>query len=108
MSNPDLIVIGGGIVGLATAMSLQQRYGDLSVMVVEAESQVSRHQSGHNSGVLHAGIYYKPGSQKALLCRAGKALMEQFCTENSIAWDRCGKVVVVWNAIERRKIPFHP
>jgi L-2-hydroxyglutarate oxidase len=100
LSNTDLVVVGGGIVGLATAMSIQQRYADTRVTVVEAEGRVSEHQSGHNSGVLHAGIYYKPGSQKAILCRAGKASMEEFCTENSIAWDRCGKVVVATTAQE--------
>lgn len=90
----DLVIIGGGIVGVATAMKLVERHGDLSVMVVETERHVAAHQTGHNSGVLHSGIYYKPGSEKALNCRRGKQLMEAFCTEHSIAWDRCGKVVV--------------
>ncbi len=94
MPNPDVIVIGGGIVGLATAMTFQIRYPDQEVCVVEAEGRVSEHQSGHNSGVLHAGIYYKPGSQKAVLCRAGKSAMETFCSEHTIPWDRCGKIVV--------------
>lgn len=75
-------------------MRLQQRYPGSAVTVVEAEGRVSEHQSGHNSGVLHSGIYYQPGSQKALLCRAGKRQMEQFCTEHGIPWERCGKVVV--------------
>ena len=94
MDRTDVVVVGGGIVGLATAMTIQERFEDLKVAIVEAETRVSEHQSGHNSGVLHAGIYYKPGSAKALNCRAGKAAMEQFCSEHSIAWDRCGKVVV--------------
>ena len=94
MPNSDVVVIGGGILGLATAMTFQNRHPNLGVCVVEAEGRVSEHQSGHNSGVLHAGLYYKPGSQKATLCRAGKAAMEQFCTEHAIPWDRCGKVVV--------------
>lgn len=94
MDKPDLVVIGGGIIGLATAMKLQQRYPDLRVTVVETEKRVGQHQTGHNSGVLHSGIYYKPGSLKALNCRQGKAAMEAFCTEHAIDWDRCGKVVV--------------
>ena len=92
--NSDIAIIGGGIVGLATALSIQRRHPGQRLAVVEAEEQVSQHQSGHNSGVLHAGLYYKPGSRKAILCRAGKAAMEQFCSEHAIPWDRCGKVVV--------------
>jgi len=90
----DIVIVGGGIVGLATAMRVQIRNPDLAVTVVEAEGRVSEHQSGHNSGVLHSGLYYKPGSQKAVLCRAGKQQMEDFCSEHSVHWDRCGKVVV--------------
>lgn len=96
----DVAVIGGGIVGLATAMTLQQRASDLRVVVLEAERDISMHQSGHNSGVLHSGIYYKPGSVKATTCRSGKRLMEQFCGTHQIAWDRCGKIVVATNAGE--------
>ncbi len=96
----DIVVIGGGIVGLATAMKLAERDPFLSIAVVEAESEVAFHQSGHNSGVLHSGIYYKPGSIKAVTCRRGKAMMEAFCDEESISWDRCGKVVVATNQQE--------
>ncbi len=96
----DIVIVGGGIVGLATALKVREKFPDLTVTVVEAEADVGRHQSGHNSGVLHSGIYYKPGSEKARNCRLGKAAMEQFCTEHSIAWDRCGKVVVATNAAE--------
>lgn len=92
--NADFIVIGGGIVGLAVARELQRTSPDASVHVIEAESDVAQHQSGHNSGVIHSGIYYKPGSQKALNCRHGKALMETFCREHDVPWERCGKVVV--------------
>ena len=94
MQHPDVVIIGGGIVGLATAFKIQQRHSDLRISIVEAEKRVAEHQTGHNSGVLHSGIYYKPGSLKALNCRAGKAAMEAFCDEHSIPWDRCGKVVV--------------
>ena len=94
IEKPDVVIVGGGIVGLATAMKLQQRHSDLRIAVVEAEGGVGKHQSGHNSGVLHSGIYYKPGSNKAVTCRAGKAEMQDFCNEHAISWDRCGKVVV--------------
>ncbi len=94
MEKSDFVIIGGGIIGLATAMKLGQKYSDRSVTLVEAEPRVSEHQSGHNSGVLHSGIYYRPGSRKAVTCRTGKAAMERFCDEHSVAWDRCGKVVV--------------
>ena len=84
----DLIVVGGGIVGLATAYRWIERFPDRSVTVLEAEPEVGQHQSGHNSGVLHSGIYYKPNSQKATTCRKGKAAMEAFCDQHSIPWDR--------------------
>ena len=96
----DFAVIGGGIVGLATALRLQQQFSDQRIAVLEAESQVGQHQSGHNSGVLHSGIYYKPGSAKAELCRNGRAMMEEFCDEHQIRWERCGKVIVATNAEE--------
>lgn len=100
MEKSDFVVVGGGIVGLATALSLQNRFADSTVTVVEAEASVGQHQSGHNSGVLHSGIYYQPGSNKAITCRAGKAAMEAFCSEHAIPWDRCGKVVVATNQEE--------
>lgn len=90
----DVGIVGGGIVGLATAVVLRRRYPDLSVTLLEAEGRVAAHQSGHNSGVLHTGLYYRPGSHKAICCREGKAAMEAFCEEQGVAWDRCGKVVV--------------
>ena len=103
-SDVDLVIIGGGIVGLSTALEASRRYPDLKISVVEAEDEVARHQSGHNSGVIHSGIYYKPGSDRALLCRSGKALMEAFCEENRIKWDRCGKVVVATNGDEIERL----
>ena len=97
-----MVVIGGGIIGIATAMTLRRRFSDLSLTVVETEKTVAAHQTGHNSGVLHSGIYYKPGSDKASNCRKGKRLMEEFCMEHSVPWDRCGKVVV---ATSEEEIP---
>jgi (S)-2-hydroxyglutarate dehydrogenase len=89
-----IVVVGGGIVGLATALRLEQRYPRASVTVLEKEAGVGRHQSGHNSGVLHAGLYYKPGSLKARLAVTGIRQMIAFCRENSIAHEICGKLVV--------------
>ncbi len=90
----DFLVVGGGIVGLATAWNLHQRFPDSRLTVLEKESRVAAHQSGRNSGVLHSGIYYKPGSLKASTCRNGKVAMERFCREHSIAYETCGKIIV--------------
>jgi (S)-2-hydroxyglutarate dehydrogenase len=96
-----VVVIGGGIIGLATAMRLIQQSDRLpKITVLEAESAVGRHQSGHNSGVLHSGVYYKPGSIKAITCRKGKEMMESFCLKNSIPFQRCGKVIVATDESE--------
>ncbi|MCD0463366.1 L-2-hydroxyglutarate oxidase [Roseiconus lacunae] len=96
----DFVVVGAGIVGLATAAELRRRYPDCRVVVAETERRVAEHQSGHNSGVLHSGLYYRPGSQRALTCRRGKTLMESFCDQMKIPWERCGKVVVATDAGE--------
>lgn len=88
----DVAVIGGGIVGLATAYRLGQQ--GRRVVVLDKEDAVGQHQTGHNSGVLHTGIYYVPGSLKATTCRAGKAAMQAFCEAESIPFDVCGKVIV--------------
>jgi L-2-hydroxyglutarate oxidase len=90
----DVVVIGGGIVGLATARRLLLDRPGLRVAVVEQEPQLATHQSGHNSGVVHAGLYYAPGSLKARLCREGKAELESYCAERGIAIERVGKLVV--------------
>lgn len=90
----DLVVIGGGIVGLATAYQYTQRFPEAVVTVLEKEAAVAQHQTGHNSGVLHSGIYYKPGSLKAINCRAGKKAMEAFCEQEGIPYELCGKVIV--------------
>jgi L-2-hydroxyglutarate oxidase len=89
----DIIVIGGGIVGLASARAITLRTR-ASVLLVEAEPGLATHQTGHNSGVIHSGLYYRPGSLKAQNCTAGREAMYQFCEENEIAHERCGKVVV--------------
>lgn len=90
----NILVVGGGIVGLATAYKLGERYPDATITVLEKESGVGRHQSGHNSGVLHAGLYYKPGSAKARLAVDGIRQMIAFCRTHSIAHEICGKLVV--------------
>ncbi len=90
----DVIVLGGGIVGLATAWRLRERYPDFRITLVEKEASLAFHQTGRNSGVLHSGIYYKPGSLRATNCRAGKLAMEAFCAEHGIAYELCGKVIV--------------
>jgi (S)-2-hydroxyglutarate dehydrogenase len=89
-----IVVVGGGIVGLAAAYRIGQRFADASITVLEKEPSVCRHQSGHNSGVLHAGLYYKPGSRKARLAVRGIRQMVEFCQTHSIAHEICGKVVV--------------
>ncbi|QDU91254.1 L-2-hydroxyglutarate oxidase LhgO [Pirellulimonas nuda] len=94
LPNAQLIVIGGGIVGLATAWRYSQRFPDRPVVVLEKEPAVAMHQTGRNSGVIHSGIYYKPGSLKAQTCRDGKQQLEQFCTQNGVPFETCGKVIV--------------
>jgi L-2-hydroxyglutarate oxidase len=92
-STSDVAIVGGGIVGLATAMALARQY-QLSVTVLEAEDRLARHQTGNNSGVIHSGLYYKPGSLKAKLCADGREAMYQFCAEHGVPHERCGKIVV--------------
>ena len=89
----DIAIIGGGIVGLATAMALTQR-SNLKLIVLEAENRIAAHQTGNNSGVIHSGIYYKPGSLKARNCTEGRLAMYDFCAEHNILHDNCGKVIV--------------
>lgn len=100
MTPKSIVVIGGGIVGLATSFRLGQKFPDAHVTVLEKEPAVGQHQSGHNSGVLHAGIYYKPGSSKARLAVRGIRQMVQFCEENNISHEICGKLVVASNESE--------
>ena len=100
----DFCVIGGGIVGLASALRLLAAYPGASVTVLEKEDALARHQTGHNSGVIHAGIYYAPGSLKARLCRAGAAATKEFCTKNQIPFETCGKLVVATNDLEMQRM----
>jgi L-2-hydroxyglutarate oxidase LhgO len=90
----DIAIIGSGIVGLATALNLTDRFPGLRVVILEKEAKIAAHQTGHNSGVIHSGIYYKPGSYKAKQCVEGKALMRQFCEKHAIKVVDCGKVIV--------------
>src|SRR6185295_188911 len=96
----DAAVVGGGLVGLATALALSAR--GLTVAVLEAEDRLAAHQSGHNSGVIHSGLYYKPGSLKAQLSVAGARALYELCAEEGIAHERCGKLVV---ATEPEELP---
>jgi L-2-hydroxyglutarate oxidase len=101
MTDTDVLIIGGGIVGLGTALALSQDRR-FSVAVIETERELALHQTGHNSGVIHSGLYYKPGSAKALNCAAGRELMYRFCADHGIAHERCGKLVV---ATGERELP---
>jgi L-2-hydroxyglutarate oxidase len=100
----DLIVIGGGLVGLATGFQYLRRHPGAAVTVLEKEADVCRHQSGHNSGVIHSGVYYKPGSLKAQNCIRGKRLLEDFCEEHSLPWKRTGKVIVATSPEESSRL----
>ncbi len=100
MQRVDIAVVGGGIVGLATAYALKGAKPGASVVVLEKESRVGTHQSSHNSGVLHAGVYYPPGSAKADLCRRGKSMMERFCADHAIPVDQNGKLVIASSEAE--------
>ena len=100
----DYCVIGGGIVGLATAMQILEARPDASVVLLEKESELGRHQTGHNSGVVHAGIYYAPGSMKAELCRRGAQATKDFAAQHAIPLDVCGKLLVATDAAEASRM----
>jgi (S)-2-hydroxyglutarate dehydrogenase len=102
MSKPSIAIIGGGIVGLATGLELTRRFSGISLAIIEKEPTLARHQTGHNSGVMHSGIYYKPGSLKARLCVEGVDALLHFCQENGVPYDICGKVIV---AVTEDEIP---
>lgn len=98
--NYDVVIIGGGIVGLATAYQIIKKNKDLKIAIIEKESEVAAHQTGHNSGVIHSGLYYKPGSLKAQNCLNGYKMLLDFCDENNLNYELCGKLVVASNESE--------
>ena len=100
----DYVIIGGGIVGVSTAWQLKQRLPEKKILLVEKESDYSTHQTGHNSGVIHAGVYYAPGSLKATFCREGVAATIAFCKANDIPYEQCGKLIVASNALEHERM----
>ncbi len=100
MPRYDVVMVGAGIVGLATARELSSRHPGLRIAVLDKESAPGLHQSSHNSGVLHAGVYYQPGSLKARLCVTGKVLMERYAEEHGVRIERCGKLIVALDASE--------
>jgi len=99
-----MAVIGGGIIGTAVARRLLQLRPGIDVLLLEKEDRLAAHQSGRNSGVVHAGIYYRPGSLKATLCRRGVGLLREFCTENGLGYDPCGKLLVALDQTERSRL----
>lgn len=99
----DIVIVGGGIVGLATALSVLEKKAGSKLLVLEKEGEVARHQTGNNSGVIHSGLYYKPGSLKAKNCIDGYNLLIDFCNENDVPYDLCGKIVV---ATEAKEVPL--
>lgn len=100
----DYAIVGGGIVGVSTAWQLKQRLPDSRIVVIEKEQDVGRHQTGHNSGVIHAGVYYQPGSMKARFCREGVDATIRFSQENNIPYEQCGKLIVATNALEQERL----
>lgn len=101
-TSADLAIIGGGIVGCATALAIISRKPGLKIVLFEKETQLASHQTGHNSGVIHAGLYYRPGSLKAMTCASGREALYRFCAEHDIPHQRCGKVVV---AVDETELP---
>lgn len=99
-SRTDILIIGGGIVGMAVALEVQAREPSARITVLEKEANPAVHQSGRNSGVIHAGVYYAPGSLKARFCREGLQATEAFCTEHGLHFDRCGKLIVATSEVE--------
>ena len=100
----DIAVIGGGIVGLSFAMQVSEQFPRVRVVVLEKEAGLARHQTGHNSGVIHSGVYYKAGSMKARLCVAGAREMVEFCARHAIPHEVCGKLIVATNAEETARL----
>ena len=99
----SVAIVGGGIVGLAVAREIGRRRPGERILVLEKEAQVARHQTGHNSGVVHAGVYYAPGSLKAALCTRGRLLLKEYCAEHGLPYVECGKLVVAVDGTERER-----
>lgn len=104
MDHFDVLIAGGGIVGLATALQLQRTAPHLRIAVLEKESRVASHQSSHNSGVIHSGIYYKPGGLRATNCKRGYKLLLEFCREHGVPFEVCGKIIVATEESERTQL----
>jgi len=100
----DYIVLGGGIVGVSTALSLITKHPGKKILLIEKERSFAKHQTGHNSGVIHAGVYYQPGSLKAKFCREGLKETIKFCSDNNIPFEQCGKLLVATNQIELERM----
>ena len=100
----DFIVVGGGIVGFSTAMQLQQEYPKKKILLIEKENKIASHQTGHNSGVIHAGVYYEPGSFKAQFCKMGVQQTIDFCTKHQLPFEQCGKLIVATNDFELKRM----
>ncbi len=100
----DIVIIGGGIVGLATAYNFLNKHPMLKLVILEKESSLGAHQTGHNSGVIHSGIYYKPGSLKARNCRLGIDLLLNFCSKNNVEFDICGKIIIASKRKEKQML----
>ncbi len=100
----DFVIIGGGIIGMSTAMQLIDVYPDARIALLEKESAPACHQTGHNSGVIHAGVYYTPGSLKAQFCLAGNQATKTFCDQNNIRYDTCGKMLVATSELEMARM----
>ncbi|VDY78654.1 hydroxyglutarate oxidase [Escherichia coli] len=100
----DFVIIGGGIIGMSTAMQLIDVYPDARIALLEKESGPACHQTGHNSGVIHAGVYYTPGSLKAQFCLAGNRATKAFCDQNGIRYDNCGKMLVATSDLEMERM----
>lgn len=100
----DFVIIGGGIIGMSTAMQLIDIYPDARIALLEKEPGPACHQTGHNSGVIHAGVYYTPGSLKAQFCTAGNRATKAFCEQNGIRYDNCGKMLVATSELEMERM----
>ena len=100
----DFIIVGGGIVGVSTALSIIKQHPTKKILLLEKENSFATHQTGHNSGVIHAGVYYEPGSLKAEFCREGLKETIKFCKTHNIPYDQCGKLLVATNDIELQRM----